>query len=247
MVKVTCLIHAFYEFSFVFRVWNFTLCLINLNVDLFLFIPRASLCTFTLSVICSWITYNFPIEGLSVLSVLAIWAGLCDHFKSMSWQSLVLIISFTMKLCAWETVCLHACICICVYMHMCLCVNVYAHKDICTLPLCALYFLSLKDKLDVCCIRPSNWGILIYCEIFMLIRQGAGLYSMFALAVGGRHSNYSHVLVFCLLSWLWDLLCTPSQMESVSCSLFSVIHCCYTQELRCGGKVCVSGILWCHD
>lgn len=121
-------------------------------------------------------------------------------------------------------VCVHTGMCICEYI----CTQGYLHIA----SVSRVFFVfcwktgMLSDVLD-----PSNSGILLYCEIFMLIWQGAGLCSMFALAVGSRHSNYSSVLVFCLLSWLWDLLSTPSQMESVSCSLLSVIHCCYTQEL----------------
>lgn len=128
----------------------------------------------------------------------------------------------------------HTCVCIYVCPYRYMYMWIYMHTRIFAHCLCVpcMFFVfcwrtgMLSDVLD-----PSNSGILLYCEIFMLIWQGAGPCSMFALAVGGRHSNYSNVLVFYLLSWLWDLLSTPSQMESVSCSLLSVIHCCYTQEL----------------
>lgn len=123
-----------------------------------------------------------------------------------------------MKLCVCETVCVHACrhtcvcmLCACSYMYMWICMHtrICAH---CLCVSCTFFVFCWKTGMISDVLDPSNSGILLYCEIFMLIWQGAGLYWMFALAVGGRHSNYSNVLVFCLLSWLWDLLSTP-QME----------------------------------
>lgn len=161
------------------------------------------------------------------------WEGLCDHFKMC-----VIVESHFYYFLHVETVYLWNCVSTWMHMHLCVYSRVHICECVCTqrylnmaIVCLILSCFLLKDRPDVCFIRPSNWGILIYCEIFMLIGQGAGLCSMFALALGGRHSNYSRVLVFCLLSWLWDLLYTPSQMESVSGSLVSVIHCCYTQEL----------------
>lgn len=179
----------------------------------------------------------FPYKDLS-MSIIAVWKSPCDHFRiyviAESGSDYFLhdenvCLRNCMRACMQAYMCVYMCVCI----QVCVYVNMYVHKDMCTLPLCLVCFFvfcwktgMISDVLD-----PSNSGILLYCEIFMLIWQGAGLCWMFALAVGGRHSNYSNVLVFCLLSWLWDLLSTLSQMESVSCSLLSVIHCCCTQEL----------------
>lgn len=99
--------------------------------------------------------------------------------------------------------------------------------------------------------RPLMWW-------FMLIWLGAGMYLIFAIAVGTIGLKFFYYPYFCLLSLPEASLSTCSQTEFVSGSSLPVI-CCYrgTLVVECGGwwvfsnlrlkcqssSVCVSG-LW---